>query len=229
MTPSVRRIVAWRALLLAGLVPALFAWSCVGRNRGAGRGSDPIRPTPATGVAGPLEVIPRVDVITYARGLAFDTTRGSSDNQYLLFPLAGQLAVGPYAAIAPEIGARRLTKAQLKTGRIVARIFSAGAYAPWGLSADTTFVWIDSTAATSWRMVLIPQTAGNPVVQLALGHHDHPTPFLAEPCQLSRTRFIRHNTLMATSLCFRCNCEGWCSPTASGSDSAFAQTILTLR
>lgn len=209
--------------LILALVPFLMAPGCFGYVRAP---ADTGRATRAPGFA-TLAAATRAQAVAYAESLQYDTTRASSDGQYLLHAVAGALQIGPFATIAPESGAGRLDKNQLKAGRVVGRIVSRGAFAPWGLDSGTTFVWVDS--ATNWRIVLIPATPGNPVITFPMRWHDHPSPLTVPACQVSRARFIRHEAMSQPGMCVRCACTGWCSPVQAGADSTIAFDTLMMR
>jgi hypothetical protein len=126
------------------------------------------QPTPGFGA--PVESVPRDSVLRYAASLRFigkDEDHGAGDEQPMLYRAGDPRAavVGPGTTVArvePEARTTRLTRAQLRQGRIIARILSTGVYEPLGLRRGVNYVWIDSTAA-GWRAIIIPETTTEPL------------------------------------------------------------------
>jgi len=109
-----------------------------------------------------VETVPRDTILAYAGRLAFDTSIAASDAQHLTLRRDDATVVGPFAQIAPERGAGSLSRAQLASGRIIARVSASDAYPPLGLSRGVNYLWVDSVPS-GWRGVIVP---ANPVEQL---------------------------------------------------------------
>ncbi len=188
------------------------------------RGAPEERPaTPGAGGAGaatqaPLfaqgvEAVPRESVIAYGRRLTFDTSHAASDAQHLVTRRAGQLLIGPYARIAPEAGSHRLTRANLASGRVIARIDSDGPYPERGIPQGVSYLWVDSGAG-GWRSIVVPEAVDQPMAEkpLLLVRHNRSQPIPAEPAQ-ARWTWSAEGQRMGE--CFWCPPWDWCQTQSS--------------
>ena len=123
-------------------------------------GSGPA-PTPAPPFAS-IDAATHGEILAYARGLRYDTRTGVSDSQALAVAnrpggkCPAECSYGAVARINPEVGALGLGGAELKVGRIVARIVSEDdkAYEKFNLGPrDTVYVWADSAAGARGRLI----------------------------------------------------------------------------
>ncbi len=102
------------------------------------------RPTPAPGFSGRVDSVPRESVLAYARSLTFDTVAPAVDRRYIVLAQGQQLTVGPFAELAPEIGAAAISRGDLARGRVLARVTLDAAVPGAGLEAGPAYVWVDS-------------------------------------------------------------------------------------
>ena len=111
-----------------------------------------------------IESVPRAQIARYAASLQFVTDPLLIDEQPMLYRAGTAQAStrGPMARIQSERRASTITDQQLRRGRIIARIVSAGSYEPLGLRRGANYLWVDS-AAGGWRAVMIPETATDPL------------------------------------------------------------------
>jgi hypothetical protein len=131
-----------RWLLVAGVLAV--GVGCQRGNVGTRREQGP-RATPAPTFQ-TIGAATRADLLAYAHGLQFDTTRPAMDAQHLLVPQGGHLAVGPYAELSPEIGTAAISHEDLAHGRILARLSLDQPCPQAGLARGATYIWVDSAA-----------------------------------------------------------------------------------
>jgi hypothetical protein len=124
------------------------------------------RPTPAPRFAS-FAAASRADLLTYARSLQFDTVQPAMDAQYLVYGDSAHLQVGPFAQLAPEIGAGSISAAALRAGRILARIVLDGPFPAGSLSTGATYVWVDSTPH-GFRSIFVPESDSAPIREWTL-------------------------------------------------------------
>lgn len=130
-------------------------------------------PTPALEFGARVDSISRDSAVAYAkRRLRWDTSYARSDVRRVAWRQRGQAVVGPIAEIAPERGAHRLSRRQLAEGRIIARVRTAAAIPPLGLTAGVSYLYVDSIAQ-GFRWVIIPENPTEPMRQLPLGIRVH--------------------------------------------------------
>lgn len=138
------------------LVAAALTVAACGPGRQPGPRATPPPPFQTFGAAS------RAELIAYAHSLQFDTLQPAMDAQYLVVPRARQLAVGPYASVAPEIGAA-VTEGAFTRGRIFARLWFKQAGPELGVPAGFAYVWVDSVGGAI-RAMLVPENDSFPVV-----------------------------------------------------------------
>lgn len=113
--------------------------------------------TTAPGFAA-LDGTPRATLLAYGSSLSFDTALAAGDEQPLpVRDSTGRIVPGPVVRIEPERGAAYLTRAQLGSGRIIARYRAQAAYPPLGIPVGMSYIWADSIGG-KWREVVIPET-----------------------------------------------------------------------
>jgi len=187
-------------LLLAAALLAVAA--CAPRPQPGPRATPP--PHFAT-----LREATRAELIAYGQSLQYDTTQPAMDARYLVVPRGGQLTIGPYATLAPEIGAAN-THDGLSQGRIFARLTLSEALPEAGLPAGITYVWVDS-AGPGLRAMLVPGVDSFPIVPATLSKIPLCLPGLPS-CLRAMARFYMPMA-PAESLpmgpCHPCDC-GWC-------------------
>lgn len=131
----------------------------------------PAPPATVTNAASPSQ---RAAVLAYGASLVFDTiTHGASDRQPLTLVDSSAVppkdTVGPVGTIWPERNTHRNLEDDLKgVGRIVARIYSTGAYSRLGLRAGMSYFWVDSLVMVTrdsgrGRAIIIPADSTQPV------------------------------------------------------------------
>jgi hypothetical protein len=120
----------------------------------------------------PIERVSREDMLAYARRMHFDTSYAAADVRQLVWRERGRTVVGPYAEIAPERSAYRLSSAQLAQGRVIARVRTTGPIPPLGVPAGVSYLWVDSTRSGR-RLIVIPESPTEPLRQLPLGIREH--------------------------------------------------------
>lgn len=158
LTPWLRRSVLATTCVLA---------ACPSPRPSAGVPHDTVGAGPAPTPAPPFASIDGAthsEVLRYARSLTFDGRTGVTDSQALAVALPNRpdakcpadCTYGPVASIHPEVGAVALGDAELKAGRIVARIINADAapYEKFHLGGrDTVYVWVDVAASPRARLI----------------------------------------------------------------------------
>ena len=147
---DIHRRPPWLLLVAA----ALTVTACQPREGGP-------RPTPPPPFAS-FAAASRADLMTYAHSLQFDTNGLAADAQYLAVPHEHQLVKGPYAALAPEIGAATIHDA-FTPGHFLARLELDSALPEAKLPRGVTYIWVDSIG-TAPRAVLVPENDSFPVV-----------------------------------------------------------------
>jgi len=134
----------------------------------------PHTPAPSGLVTNAAEPSQRAAVLAYAATLEFDTlTHGASDRQPLTLKDTSVVppkdTVGPVGTIYPEKNTHRNSQADLAgVGRIVARIYSTGAYPRLGLAAGWSYYWVDSLEMITpdsgvGRAIFIPADSSQPI------------------------------------------------------------------
>ena len=119
-------------------------------------------------------------VVAYARGLPYDTLRGSGDRQRLMLGTrcapwgrGSDCRYGPLVTIQPERDSHRIPDTlDLARGRIVARLMTADSgYAKLNVwPNDTTYWWMDR-AGGKWRAVLLSSSPDRPAkIDTAVWH-----------------------------------------------------------
>ncbi len=183
------------------------------------------RASVAPAFTAPVDSLSRAEIVAYARGLSYDTAKAVSDAQYLVIAQAGRLVVGPYAQVAPEVGAAANTRETLGQGRIIGRITLDADYPPHGLSAGTSYVWVDSVGGT-FRMVYVPDSAG-PMTSRPLTFHPHPSSDAAP--YRSAARITDTKGAGFASNCYLCLVIFWCSDGGPGGGLAKVDTLAAGR
>lgn len=181
-----------------------------------------LRMSAAPAFTAPVDSLSRALIVAYARGLTYDTAKAVSDAQYLVIAQAGRLVVGPYAQVAPEVGAAANTREALGRGRIIGRITLDAAYSPQGLSAGTSYVWVDSVAG-SFRMVFVPDSTG-PMTSRPLTFHPHPSGD-SMPYR-SAARITESRVVGFESTCWLCLVTLWCTDGGPGGVAAKVDTLV---
>jgi len=153
----------------AALGVALLAVGCNRTAPPPGRAVAGPRPTPAPALALPVDSSSHAALLAYAHGLSFDTTAPGVDRRYLVVAQGERLVVGPYAELAPEIGAAAISHADLVRGRILARVTVEGA---GGSAPGVAYIWVDSVAG-GFRAVFVPVSgaARMKVAPVTLAHY----------------------------------------------------------
>ena len=100
----------------------------------------------------------------YAESLPYDSVRGTGDEQRLLLRIEARgkdttRFYGPLARIEPVRGEFRVDSATFAQGRVIARIWSSGAYPKLNLQAGWTYWWVDGVGG-KWRSVMISGSLG---------------------------------------------------------------------
>lgn len=167
----------WLIPASAGLLLPLV-WACAG-------GPQAPAATAAPPFSARVETVPRDTILAYASRLAFDTSIAASDAQHLLLRRGDAVVVGPFAQIAPERGAGSLSKAQLASGRIIARVSASDSYPPLGLSRGVSYLWADS-APGGWRAVVVPANPAEQLRTVPLGYKRGDSLALAHTCSPTR-------------------------------------------
>jgi len=124
------------------------------------------------GFTGTIDEATRAQILTYAHALHFDGSDGASDMQRLRIVDSSGAHYGPRVRIEPEVGVVRLTRAQLRRGRIVARMvnYDTIPYPKLGIPAHgAAYFWMDSTAKGHWRAVYIPDDTTHALVERETG------------------------------------------------------------
>jgi hypothetical protein len=86
-------------------------------------------------------------------------------------------SVGPRVRVEPEIGAYRIGRAVVATGRIIARVMNVDSipYPKLNLqSFGTTYWWVDSAGAGGYRSIYVPADSTKPTLQDTLRYHREP-------------------------------------------------------
>jgi hypothetical protein len=96
-----------------------------------------------------LGIARRDSFVVYLASLTFDTSPYAADRRFLLLRTAHskiarrRFSVGPYAELAPEIGAEGVPDSWPDSGRVLARIVVPDrAYAPLHIVTETTYVCV---------------------------------------------------------------------------------------
>jgi hypothetical protein len=135
----------------------------------------PTGAAPAPNFRGPIESVPRSEILEYVGRLQFVQDPHLSDEQPLVDSATpGQLArVGPRARIEPELHSVQITPRELREGRIIARIISDGTFEPLGIRRGIQYVWVDSSTGR-WRTAMIPANGAEPMKMLGALVRDLP-------------------------------------------------------
>ncbi len=165
----------------------------------------PARETPPPPFAGLVNTTPRGAVLAYGRSLQFDTSHAAADAQHLVVRRDGQLVIGPYALLAPEMGSAGMQRSSLGAGRIVARITTDGPYPELGLATGENYMWVDSVQG-GWRVVFVPADSSQPMASRPMGYREHRrvTPLAREPASARWTGTDQPEP------CWPCWPVGWC-------------------
>lgn len=137
------------------------------------------RPTPAPNFLKSVDSIPPSELLAYAHGLQFDSTSAGADAQYIVLRRGKGLVLGPFLAVAPEIGAEAITHQQLAQGRILARLKVSATARGFALPAGVYYVWVDSTAR-GFRGLLVSEAASARVWQAPVRPESYGLPGGAE-------------------------------------------------
>lgn len=125
------------------------------------------RPTPAPGFRTLVDATPPTELLAYAHGLQFDSTSVAAEAQYVALRRGRGLVLGPFVAVAPEIGAAALTNQEVVQGRIVSRLKVSGTAPGFRLPAGVSYVWVDSTAQ-GFRALIVPETVGARILRVSV-------------------------------------------------------------
>jgi len=197
------------------------------------RGPAGPRPTPAPEFTLPVTAASHADLVAYAHSLTFDTTAPGVDRRYLVVAQGTRLVVGPFAELAPEIGAAAISHQDLVQGRILARLTVEGTQPVIGSAAGTAYLWVDSVG-DALRSVVVPESLGAPMVvtHVVASHYGPAGAFCST---LAVARFMtdwgvrraspRGGRASLTTLkalgsiaCWPCDCKMCCSDTSSSSE-----------
>lgn len=183
-------------LVLALTLPSLPACAPSG-----GGGGAPPRPTPAPPWAGKkqIEDVTPEEIRAYLAGtatgapLVFDETHGIGDEQRLMVidPATHAKSFGPQARIEPEVGNATLGGADVRAGRIVARItitkpdFQGNtAYRELGIVDRVSYLWVEELPGPDGRprpraFLLSADSSARAALRLELGAHGRRYPNVA--------------------------------------------------
>ena len=188
-------------LLAAGVLVAGASCRQQPAPGGEGRAQGP-RPTPALS-RGILATSP-ADLLAYARTLQFDTTRPAEAAQYLVSGRRGNLVVGPFAQLAPEIGAASIEARVAGEGRILARLTLDRPSPDLGLPVGVTYFGVDDSAG-AMRAVLVSESESLAVRTVPL--EMRPRLMTGRGCASSAWVEMMYDTsgTMMTQPCFPCD------------------------
>jgi len=188
--------------LLAACV--LLAGASCRQQPAPGGGSHAHGPRPTPALAQGLFSAQHADLLAYAHGLQFDTTRPAEAAQYLVSGRRGSLVVGPFAQLAPEIGAAAIEAAAPGEGRILARLTLDQPSPDLGLPVGVTYFGVDDSAG-ALRAVLVPESESLPVRAVPL--ETRPRLTTGSGCASSAWVEMMYDTAgtMKTQPCYPCD------------------------
>jgi len=170
-------------------------------------------PPPATKISIPDSL--RKAILAAAASTYFDSSSGHVGT----ITLPGHRSS---TTIAPDSGARDLSRDSLAHGAVVARISSEEPFRPLGIDQGHTFVWMDS--ANGRRTLMVPETANHDVYEMAtvLGSHT-----ISDSVPSSAHWFADTVTVPgdapAVSYYFNSRCNNTCCISPPPSSAAFAR------
>ena len=163
------------------------------------------RPTPGPTFT-TFGAVSRADLLAYAHGLQFDTTRPAMAAQHLVVPRGGRLEVAGKITVAPEIGAAAVAHDSMARGRFVARLTLSEPCPEAGLAAGSSYLWVDSTGG-AFRAKLVPESDSASVRDMPLETRG------ACAARQSIAWIEEHYSPADTMIiCVPCDCKLCCNP-----------------
>jgi len=190
--------------LLAACV--LLAGASCRQQPAPGGGSHAHGPRPTPALAQGLFSAQHADLLAYAHGLQFDTTRPAMAAQHLVVPRGGRLEVAGKITVAPEIGAAAVAHDSMARGRFVARLTLSEPCPEAGLAAGSSYLWVDS-AGGAFRAKLVPESDSASVRDMPLETRG------ACAARQSIAWIEEHYSPADTMIiCVPCDCKLCCNP-----------------
>jgi len=177
----------------------------------------PHTPAPPVYVTNAASLDQRAAVMAYAATLQFDTlTHGAYDRQPLTLVDSSAVppkdTIGPVGTIYPEENTHHNSQADLAgVGRIVARIYTTGAYSRLGLASGWSYFWVDSVAMITpdsgrGRAIFIPADTSQSITVRELKFTKDPPGASDDRQAMARWRYSPLHSALPWERCAKMGC-----------------------
>lgn len=109
-----------------------------------------------------FEKAKRSEMLAYAKSLEFDSSYHARDTRRLMYRQNGDLIEGPMATVEPAVGSAVASIAEMRAGRIIARVTVDGFAPRHGFAPGVNYYWVEA-AGDGMRAIVVSADSTVPI------------------------------------------------------------------